>query len=190
MAISPNLKVTVDNVDTVVKSINQLSQQRLLVGIPDTTAGRKSGPASNAVIGYAMEFGMPEQNVPARPFLMPTIKEMNSDIIEQFRLMGVRALDGDYQGIIKMMQRLGLRVVNKVKMRIVEKIPPPLKPATVENRLRRTQAGQKILKSLRGKDLRKWGAANLTPLIDTGQLKNAITFVIRKKAAQPWKVPK
>lgn len=190
MATPSNLKIPIDNVSAVVKSLSELSRQRLLVGIPDTTAGRSSGPVSNAVIGYSMEFGMPERKVPARPFLMPTIKDMNKEIAEKFRLMGQRALNGDYQGAIRVMEALGLEAVNKVRARITAKIPPPLAASTVEARLRRTQAGQKMLKRLGNQDLKKWGATNLTPLIDTGQLKNAVTYVIRKKPAQLWSKPK
>ena len=187
-----NLKTVIDNVDDVIRNITDLSQQRLLVGIPDTEAGRTNGPASNAVIGYAMEFGMPDKNVPARPFLTPTVKAMQAEITTTFRRIGQRAIDNDAQGAIRLMKALGLQVSDKVRARITAGIPPPLAQSTIEGRLRRTQAGRSMLKGMRKKntDVAKWGANNLTPLIDTGQLRRSITYVIRKNPPQLWTKPR
>jgi hypothetical protein len=187
-----NLKTVTDNVDSVVRNITELSQQRLLVGIPDTEAGRTSGAVSNAFIGYAMEFGLPDKNVPARPFLLPTVKAMQGDITTTFRRMGERAVNDDAQGALRLMKVLGQQVADKVRGRITAGIPPPLAQSTIEGRLRRTQAGRTMLKGMRkkGADVSKWGANNLTPLIDTGQLRRSITYVIRKDPPQLWTKPR
>jgi hypothetical protein len=196
VALPGTLTITVDRVDEIIKNVAEMTQQRLLVGIPDINAGRNTqngSGASNAIIGYAMEFGLTGHGaggfqVPPRPFLRPTIADMKARITDTYRLIGLRALEGDMNGMKRMMSSLGLEAANNVKKRISAGIPPPLATSTVEGRLSRTQKGSAILRRLRtqGTDLQKWGQGNLTPLIDTGQLRNAITYVIRKKPPQLW----
>ncbi|MBU9534714.1 hypothetical protein KTE49_30225, partial [Burkholderia multivorans] len=59
----------IDRLDEVLKSISGLMQKEVLVGVPDSTAGRKDEgePLSNAEIGYILEHGSPANNIPERP---------------------------------------------------------------------------------------------------------------------------
>jgi len=81
---------------------------------------------------------------------------------------------------------------NSVVREITDPAPPfaPLSPVTIRARLRRTQAGRRKLMQLskQGKPLGVWaqernkaGNPNIRPLIDTGQLRASITYVVRAR---------
>jgi hypothetical protein len=179
MARSPH--VVVDHVDDVVNSIRKLSRTRVYVGIPATTPPRSDTTLTNAVIGYLMEHGIPERNVPARPFLVPGVRSVQDKTTEGLKRAAQYSLDGHYDQMLRQMGAVGLTAVSAVRGVIQARIPPPLAARTVQSRLRKTQAGRRRLRNMQkaGTDLYKWGAANLTPLIDTGNLRNSITYVIR-----------
>lgn len=182
MAAKDHVTVVKDNVDAAMKAIEMLTKKSVLVGIPSTTAGRKdAGPITNAVLGYVHEFGEPKHNVPARPFLIPGVKSVEKQTAAGMQRAGAFAIEGKTDDMLKQLNAVGLRAVSAVKKQITSNIPPPLQPATVAARLRRTQGGRKRLTGLRsqGTNLGKWGATNLTTLVDTGQLRNSITYVIR-----------
>jgi hypothetical protein len=95
----------------------------------------------------------------------------------------------------KTLHAVGLAARNAVVRAITNPDPKfvPLKPATIRARLRRTGAGRRKLKTLgmikaaagwtgnqSNQALTEWAeAGNIRPLIDTGQLRASITYVIR-----------
>ena len=77
---------------------------------------------------------------------------------------------------------MGQKAADAVRDTIINHIPPPLKPATLLGRLRRKQKYQKASSGKRSR-LREEalaGSEGDTPLLDTGKLLRAITFVLRK----------
>eukprot|EP01037_Dinobryon_pediforme_P023422 gene23422-24868_t len=77
------MKSKTANVNALVERIKAMTKSEVLVGIPDQNAPRSADedearkasgePVNNAELGYIHEFGVPEQNIPARPFLIPGI---------------------------------------------------------------------------------------------------------------------
>jgi hypothetical protein len=65
----------------VIEAISQLSNKDVLVGIPDSAPERTDTPITNAQIGYVMETGSPAHNVPARPFLVPGVADVQSNAL-------------------------------------------------------------------------------------------------------------
>jgi hypothetical protein len=96
----------------------------------------------------------------------------------------------------KLYERIGMMARNAVVAEITDPAPPfdPLKAGTVRARLRRTAAGRRKLRTLgkikaaagwkaaqSNEALTEWAqAGNAQPLIDTGQLRAAITYVVRR----------
>jgi hypothetical protein len=190
MAQKPSNLQIIDNLPKVVAAIDYMTTQKVMVGIPDTAAGRNDGsPISNAVIGYVMETGEPGHNVPARPFLVPGVESIQKEIVADLLIAGRLALDGDKPAVQRKLQALGVKAQNAVRSKISSNIPPPLAESTVKARLRRTRKGTAMLKSLQQQtmNLVYWGKNNLTTLINTGQLRQSITFVIRSLPAQRWR---
>ncbi len=179
-----------------------LVRQRLLVGIPDTTAERKpepdekGTPPSNAVIGYTMEFGDPDRNIPARPFLTPGIDAVRDKIADTLKTAGAEVLTGDAGAAARGFAKAGLVAVSSVQAKITDGSFVPLSQRTIEARARRRNPDSgKLSQAAVSKRARQYldlqaqgtpddilqGAGLVVPLVDTGQLRRAITFVIRDK---------
>lgn len=154
----------IDRLDEVLKSISRLVQKEVLVGVPDSTAGRKDEgePLSNAEIGYIMENGSPANNIPARPHLVPGVQDARPKFEPQLQKGVEAALDGDLEKVDRSLNRAGLVAQNSVRAKINSNIPPKLADSTLAARRRR-------------------GVTRENTLVDTGQYRNAITYVVRKK---------
>lgn len=164
-----NLKMTYDRVGKIQAALESLGKQRVLVGIPAENGGRTPEPGSdekinNAALGYIHENGSPAANIPPRPFLMPGIREAQEqigDVLES----GVRkvvASAGAGNSVDKALHSVGLVAVNAVRRRLTEGPHEPLKASTLARRRARGRKGTK-------------------PLIDTRQLRNALTYVVEDR---------
>lgn len=152
----------VDNVAKVIGGIEKLATTRVMVGVPAEKSSRKDGsPVTSADLAYIHENGAPEAGIPARPFLKPGIANKQEEIEDRLKAVGNAALDGNVGAVDRGFNAVGLIGQNAVRAKINEGVPPPLKPATLAARRARGRTGDK-------------------PLIDTGQLRNALTYVIRK----------
>lgn len=187
-----SVKVTIDRVASVVSSIQALASSQLLVGIPADKAARpapeEGEPINNAQIGYLMEFGMPERNVPARPHLVPGIRAVQaSSTIPGLQKAAQASLEGRGEAAQKYLAAVGQKAADSVRNTIRNRVPPPLAESTILNRLRRKaaykNASPKRKATLRAAALKPGGIALAgdTPLLDTGQLYRAYTYIIRKK---------
>lgn len=161
------VKITKDRVPDLVKAIKELTSKEVLVGIPDTAAGRDDSdeggpPISNAEIGYLMETGSPAQNIPARPHLVPGVESVRDKIAKRMKSGAQAALSGRNDDVDATLTAAGITAENAVKAKITEGPFVPLSPKTIAKRKARGRTGTK-------------------PLIDTGQYRRAITHVVRKK---------
>ncbi|NSX05087.1 hypothetical protein [Cupriavidus gilardii] len=155
--------IKVDRLKDVLQSINGLVQKQVLVGIPDSAPERKDdAPIGNAAIGYIQETGSPANNLPARPFLVPGVSDSLPKATAQLEKAATAALEGDPAAVERRLSSAGLEAQNSVRAKINSGIKPDLKPSTIADRLRRGRTGT-------------------VPLVDTGQLRNSITYVIRRK---------
>lgn len=156
-----NLKVTIDRVPQLAKSLKALAETRVMVGVPGDKTDRKEGPINNAALMKIHEDGAPEVNIPARPVVHPTISENQATIVAGLKQAGDKALQGDTPGMLKVLNALGLRLQNKMRAKITDGPFAPLSERTLAARRAKGRTGTK-------------------PLIDTGQLRRALTYVIRK----------
>lgn len=159
-----SVKVTKDNVHLVLQAIQGLAVKDVFVGIPDSTAARREPghPLSNAVIGYIQENGSSAAGIPPRPFLVPGVQDAQQRIAERLGKGASAALDGNAQQAEAALHAAGLIGQNSARARINTGPFQALASRTLAARRRRGRTGSK-------------------PLIDTGQLRNSITYVIRNK---------
>lgn len=183
MAQRPSVQHTVSNSAKVEAALKKLARAHVLVGIPQSTAGRAEGEATNSLLGYVHEHGAPDLNIPARPFLRPGIRDQQTGIANYLRQAAHAAVQGDEARMMQALRGAGETGVKGATQKITNGPFVPLAPRTIAARLRRTQTGRNRLRRMRqaGTDIAQWGAANLKPLIDTGQLRRAITYVIRMR---------
>jgi len=180
---SGRLKITKDNVAAVLKGINSLVANQVLVGIPSTEAERddeESGPINNAPLGYIHDNGSPANNIPARPFLREGINDAKDRILKELNKGAQAALDGKSKQADQALKAAGMAAQNAVRARINSGAFEPLSDATLKARARRGRKGAMLELESRAAGNAP-GNANAKPLIDTGQLRNSITYVIRKK---------
>ncbi|SEI98862.1 hypothetical protein SAMN04244579_02714 [Azotobacter beijerinckii] len=187
-----SVKVTRDNVAMVLESIKQLAGQEVLVGIPATQAERSDGdssPLNNAQLVYIHENGSPARNIPARPFLVPGIDEQLQSIRPHLQKAASAAMDGNADRVQVELNAAGLIAADGARHKINFGDFEPLSPETVRNR-HRSRGTQSMREAERQYlDLIAQGSApeqaqsetGIRPLINTGQLRNSITYVIRKK---------
>lgn len=184
------VSVDFDILDLLRKQLEALTQSEILVGIPeDKDARADDSPIGNAGIGYAMEFGMPENNVPARPFLIPGVTEAKESILRQLQLAAEAALSGRAEEAQQRLNAAGVVASNSVRQKIDSNIPPPLAPSTVRNRkyARGTASrreSEDVYLGLIREGVDPSTAQNVTgikTLVNTGKLLASITYVVRHK---------
>jgi len=155
--------ITKDTVKNSVKQIESLTNKQVLVGIPAEAAARKDDKEiNNAAIGYINEFGRPEANIPPRPHLVPGIKNASSEITKGLKSAGAAALNGDKAKMDRGFVYAGEAAVASVRSVIAAVIPPSLSLRTLRARLSRGNVGK-------------------TPLMDTGEYNQHITYIVREK---------
>lgn len=163
MANETGIGVTVDRVEEFLKSINELTRQQVLVGIPQSTSGRSGSPIDNAALGYIHENGSPAKNIPARPFLYPTVNRLQDQAVGMLKKAAELSLDNKPAQAQNTLEALGMMAATAVKNAIVAGEGfQPLADATIAARQRR-------------------GNMSTKPLIDTAQLLGAISYVVRCK---------
>ncbi len=157
------LTKTVDRRKRFEEALVKLASIRVMVGVPAEKGSRNDGGTiNNAAIAYIQEHGAPEAGIPARPFLKPGIESKEAEILSAFKKVGKAAfVDGDPAKVDRGFNAVGLIAQSAVRAKITDGPFEPLKPSTIAARNRRGRTGTK-------------------PLIDTGQLRNSLTYVIRK----------
>jgi len=191
--MASRVTITKDKVNAVVGSITKLVGKQVLVGIPESSAARQDDPTNthptNAMIGYLMETGSPARNVPARPWLVPGTRESQRDWMPHLRGAAGAALDSNTQKSDAELTAAGIVAESGVKRKIGSNIPPPLKPSTIRARkyARQTQSRrpneEQYLQQVRsGVDpATAQSAAGIVALVNTSQMRNAVTSVVRTK---------
>lgn len=157
------MKIVTDRFGQVLQGIKKITENRVYVGIPADKTDRRGSDSdiTNAGLGYIAEDGAPEANIPARPWLVPTVNAEQNNIAAMLFKSGREGLDG--KDPLKTLNALGLHVKQEAQKRVNEGLQPPLAESTLAARKRAGKQGTK-------------------PYIVTGQFRNAINYVIRKKA--------
>lgn len=173
-----------DKLADVVKGLAALTKDRVLVGIPESNTDRKDedehGPMNNATLGYIHEFGSPAANIPARPHLIPGVEDAQDKIAARLKKAGQFAMDGKKDKVRGELEKAGMIARDSVKSMITDGDLEPLTESTLRARARRGRKG-----AIAELASRAAGNApdntNARPLVDTGQYRNSITYVVRKK---------
>jgi hypothetical protein len=143
-----------------------------MVGIPAENAfrepepGETATPPNNAELGYINEFGDPASRIPPRPFLIPTINEMQPEIVKRLHKVADIAISGSHDApekTTKGFMALGMRCASAVQLKITNGPFKPLAEYTIWKRQHR-----------------KPPRMGTKPLMDLGHMRRAVTFAIRK----------
>lgn len=173
--------VTKDATKNLEDALKSLTAKKVFVGIPqDDNARADDASFGNASIGYVNEFGSAAANIPPRPHLIPGVQQAQKKISDIFMNGGKAALAGNRQAAEDSLVAAGLVAVASVKRYITDGLSPPLAESTLEARARRGRKG--AIAELSNRASGKAPSSDLAkPLIDTGEYRNAITYVIREE---------
>ena len=145
-----------------MKAIDSMKSSMTLVGIPQTDNSRQEqGPIGNAGILFINEFGSPGQNIPARPVMAIGIKNAQPALADEFKKCAQDALSKGFGALDVYYERVGIIASNSIKKAINDQdgIDGPSE-ATLKSRKSRGFNGTKAL-------------------VVTGQMRNAITYVVK-----------
>lgn len=163
------LRLVRDRAAQAMAQMDRLTRRHVLVGVPAENAPRDAeaaaqseGPLSNAALAYIHDNGAPEANIPARPFLRRGVSSAMPKVADTLAKGARLALAGDAGAADKALTSAGLRAQREVQKEITDGEFAPLAEATLRARRARGRTGEK-------------------PLLDTGQLRRSITYVVRDK---------
>ncbi|UNA00772.1 virion morphogenesis protein [Edwardsiella phage vB_EpM_ZHS] len=187
------VKNTKENLELLSQALVDLVETQVLVGFPDDTSDRDNeGLAdkdlTNAALGYIHDNGAPEARIPQREFMRPGIEAVQDDIAD---LLGRTARNtlkgGGPEAVHAGLTQVGFKAANSIKRTINEGVPPPLSAVTLRNRMRkgRKNGGGARKGAMIELDRRDDGQTPSVefakPLVDTAQMRNAVTFVLRNR---------
>jgi hypothetical protein len=186
---------TVDNTGAFERAIKALLKGQVLVGVPEGSdrapeKGEKS-PPNNATIAYIQEYGAPEANIPARPFLLPGVESVTEAAAATYKRAATAVFSGDLSAADAAHTKVGLIAQTAIKKKILSGSFAPLSERTLQARARRTNPSGKLSKAATSVQAREElasrasggdaSAGNAKPLYDTHSLFNSINYVIRGK---------
>lgn len=154
MSASTRVQTSTSRINEVIGHLHLLVRRQVYVGFPSGGAARR-GQINNASLAYIHEHGSPAANIPARPFLNPGIRQAEARTTQIFRNMAQRVLNGDVNALEQGLNLVGQVAVGEVQRKIVTGPFVPNKPSTIARK------------------------GSSRPLIDTGQMRQAVTYVIR-----------
>lgn len=117
-----------------------------------------------AYVAAIQEFGYPQGNIPARPFMRPTAEQKKSEWGRQIAGAVRGAIDGKVN-VVQAFEALGARSAGDIARTISRVTSPPLKKSTLQARQSR----------------KKTPGVSRKPLVDTGQMIQAVTHVVEDK---------
>lgn len=174
--MSAGVRVVKDDVAKLLQTIKAIGGGGdVLIGIPAEEDARTDSPIGNAAIGYIQEKGSSKQGIPPRPFLEPGVAKVSDKCADVIGRGAADALtEMNPSAVLTAKNKAGLIAQNSVKATITAGEGfAPLAESTIRGRLNRT-------KSSKSMTLSNGQARTMKPLIDTGSLRNSITYVIRK----------
>ena len=152
------MQMITDALPDLLRRLAGVAQRDVLVGVP-AGEGRDDGP-TNAEIGYQNEFGSPANNIPARPHLLPGVAAVQDKVVAKLTKAADAAATGRPSDAERHLHAAGLLAQNSVRRTLTTTAYRPLSERTLAERRARGRTGTK-------------------PLIDTGQYRRSITYIVR-----------
>lgn len=186
--MNPTLTVSESGDASFIKAaIGTLENAKVFVGIPQAKTQRKGDPVTNAGLLFIHTNGSPLLHIPARPVIEPSI-EANHEVLEDgLHEVANLVLDGRNTEANAMLKKVGTLGANGAKLWFTDSRNGwrQNSPETIKRKLAKLTGSRlrKALKILASVDehMPLVGTSALdsinTPLIDTGEMRRAITHV-------------
>jgi hypothetical protein len=188
VALNPTITVFESGDESFLKAaIGTLENAKVYVGIPEAETQRKGDPVTNAGLLFIHTNGSPIRHIPARPVIEPSIEANHEPIEDGLAAAATLVLDGiDSQALVAL-KKVGTFASNGAKKWFTDPRNGwrQNSPETIRRKLEKLTGARrrKALKILASVDehMPLVGTTDLdeinTPLIDTGEMRRAITSV-------------
>lgn len=159
----------------IIKGFDWIRHTEVLVGIPQEKSSRPKGKLTNAEIMYILTNGSPVNHLPPRPVIEPAINEEETfgRICDQLKEGMRSALWGNIPKAQKYYEKAGMIGMRASQDYITSGSLAPNAPITIN--------GGWMRNHVTGEPIYIKGKHSSQPLIDTGNLRKSITYVVRKK---------
>ena len=166
----------VDNWNGLIRALDFIKENDVYVGIQDDSEnerenedGTKNNDVSNAELLYIHTNGSQKQNIPARPVIEPAIRKDSERLHKMMEKAADYAFKGNTSEAINQLKRIGIRGQKVSRDYFYDENNgwPEDKPETIRRKSKGKPKGY-IPRTL----------------IDTSQLKNAITYFVKTKGGR------
>jgi len=159
------------NID-LSKVLAKLQKKAVYVGIPKENTKRDDDKMTNAFLLMIHSKGSPLRHLPARPVIEPAIEDETNKakISRQLIAAANKGLNGDQVGFVAGLNAAGLQAQNVCRewFKNPKNGWEPLAHSTIQAKVRKYGKGKK-----------KIDTSSIIPLVDTGEMRKAITYVLR-----------
>ena len=152
--IVKNMNTVTDGVDDWASRIKEIDSKNVYVGITGTTNGTRG----NAKIMAIHEYGDASRNIPERRPIRLSMERNATKYAKRFQ-QAIDKVLRDEMDVDTALKSIGEEAAGDVKITVMQGLTPPLAPSTIRARKKNSD----------------------TPLYDTGELVNSITYEVRKK---------
>lgn len=161
------VKEITDNVSNQLKAIEFIKENEVYVGIQQKDTSREDDNVTNAELLFIHTNGSPIRNIPVRPVIEPALKAHSQQLSKIMLRAAKCALNGDFSEAMKQLNMAGMRGrdVSKLWFTNPKNHWPTNSPEVIERKMKK-------------------GATDPKPLIDTGELRNAISYFVKTKGRQ------
>lgn len=153
----------VDKVGKLIKGINYTKDNYLLIGIPQKKTTREDEAITNAELLFIHTNGSPINNVPARPVIEPALEDDMERLTSMLKDFANEAIKGNFEEAQKQLEKTGMRAQNVCRnwFTNADNNWPENAPSVRERKIKK-------------------GSTEPKPLIDTGELRKSIIYVVVK----------
>lgn len=159
-----DIKLQIKNFVNHARAMKFMKENSVYVGIPQEETTRDEDGITNAELLFIHTNGSPKNNIPARPVIEPAIKNDKKQLTSMMKKASRLVFEGNKQEAIRQLKLVGMRGQNISRAWFVnpENGWPPNSPGVYRMKLAK-------------------GSTDPKPLIDTGELRKSITYVVVTK---------
>lgn len=164
-------------IEKLKQELKQITDMDVLVGVSESNTSRQENQITNAQLMFIHTNGSPLHGIPARPVIEPAIQADGNreQITDQLAAAAQTVLQGNPVSAVKYLRLAGQAGENVSREWFTDSRNnwPPNSPATIAAKEKKMTAESKASALAAGNPLTR-------PLIDTGQLRKSIIYVVRE----------
>lgn len=165
-------------IERLKRELEHITNMDVLIGVSESSTSRQEDTMTNAQLMFIHTNGSPLHGIPARPIIEPAIQADGNkeQITDQLGMAAQAVLQGNPSLATRYLRLAGQAGENVSREWFTDSRNnwPPNKPETIKRKTRKMSSKQ-------FKEAAESGEPLTRPLIDTGQLRKSIIYILREK---------